>query len=83
MEMHDNLAYLEKIVNADLSVFFVDNSTLKIEQISQLCNDLGEVVEVFLESSTSVDLSDNHSLQFLKYTLPVLVEILIRRKSAR
>lgn len=83
MELHENLSYLDKIVASDLSVFFVENSTLKVEQIGQLCQDVGEVVDVFVESSTTVDMTDSHSLGFLKHTLPVIIEILLRRKSAR
>lgn len=81
--MQDNLSYLEQIVKSDLSVFFVESSTLKVEQISQLCNDIGEVLDVFLEASSAVDLTDANALGFLKQTLPVLIEILLRRKSVR
>jgi hypothetical protein len=52
-------------------------------QIIPLCANINRAVDFFLECQASIDFSSTTTTTFLRSTLPVLIEVLIRRTTLR
>jgi hypothetical protein len=52
-------------------------------QIIPLCANINRAVDFFLECQSSIDFSSTITTTFLRSTLPVLIEVLIRRTTLR
>lgn len=51
--------------------------------ICKLCSEINCSIDSFFDSPSTVDLSDASTINFLRSTLPILIEVLLRRKTLR
>lgn len=61
----------------------LDGSAANAHMIPKLCHDIIQIVEVVLDPDCDIDLSDRSTQDFLKITLPILSEALLRRNTRR
>jgi hypothetical protein len=55
-----------------------------VESITLLCHDIMVAIDKFIgQPQDCLDLSDDLSVQFLKKTLPIFIEIFLHRKNLR
>lgn len=55
-----------------------------VESIKLLCHDIMLAIDKFIgQAQDSLDYSDDISVQFLKKTLPILIEVFLHRKNLR
>ena len=52
-------------------------------QMIPLCADINRAIDFFLDFQLSIDFSSAIATTFLRSTLPILIEILIRRSTLR
>jgi hypothetical protein len=72
---------LNEFVSQDLSVYY--SGLHSKEQIASLFSDFSKSLEILLDPSRSTDLNETVTTVFLTETLPVLVELLIRKRPAK
>ena len=76
------LSKLEQISKKEVSNIF--NGTGESgSRICQLCFDISRAVDAFLDPNLSVDWTESESISFLRSSLPIFIEILIRRTTLR
>lgn len=76
------LEKLEEISRTEISNVF--NGTGDVGgRICDLCSDINKAIDIFIYPKLDIDLSDSATLTFLRSSLPILVEILVRRFTLR
>lgn len=79
MEVFDRLNTLAG--SGDLSDFYLGVcSPVEVEHVLQ---DLIEAINMLLDSTTTLDLTQSNTSLFLHSSLPILMELLLRKKSRR
>ena len=77
----NTLKKLDIIVKQEVSNVFYGVGEIG-GQICAICSEINRAIDCFLSNAT-VDLSDAIVVNFLKSTLPVLVEVFLRRSTLR
>ena len=76
------LEKLDEIARTEISSVF--NGTGDAGgRICDLCLDINKAIDMFIYPKSDIDLSDSATLTFLRSSLPILIEILIRRFTLR
>jgi hypothetical protein len=77
------LGKLERIAREEVGHLFFGEGLIS-EEVGQLCDDINSAIDNFLgQTLDATDLTDPNSLTFLKFTLPSLVEVFLRRQTLR
>ena len=80
----ESLRYLRDIVVSDIADLYQGIGAISDHAcVKSLCDDITNVIDSFIEKPQSFDLSDDECMSFLTRTLPVLVEVFLRRKSRK
>jgi hypothetical protein len=72
------LLHLEKVVSNELGDLFFCVGKVN-EQFSSICNDIQVITESMANQPQYYDLSQDHCVRFLTFTLPILIEAIIKR----
>lgn len=76
------LEKLDEISRSEISNVF--NGTGDVgSRICDLCSDINQAIDMFINPKSDIDLNDSATSTFLRSTLPILIEILIRRPTLR
>lgn len=75
----EHFARLNATAQSDLSGYF--SGTCPPSAFEDLCRDILKSLSYLLDPSEISDLDDAVIVQFLRSSLPVLVELILRRKS--
>lgn len=75
----EHFARLNTIAQSDLSGYFSGSCTSSV--FEDLCKDIMKSLSYLLDPSEVSDLDDSVIVQFLRGSLPILVELILRRKS--
>ena len=76
------LKKLDSIVKLELSNLFHGTGEMR-GQICTVCSEINRVLDSFRNNASVVDVSDAFVANFLKSTLPILVEVFLRRSTLR
>jgi hypothetical protein len=84
MNRKEDLIQLDILCKSDLSSFYYGYGKYTSQnQIGNICFMISNVVEYFLNENNVIDLRNSAVINFLRNTLPILTEVLLRRKNAR
>jgi hypothetical protein len=76
----DIISRLDRIVRAEIADLFQGNESVSAS-VPVICQDISSVLQTLFDQPELLDLSSETSVLFLKSTLPVLVEVIVRRKN--
>ena len=76
------LKKLDSIAKLDVSNLFHGAGEIG-GQICSVCSDINRALDSFRSNASVVDLNDAIVVNFLKSTLPILIEIFLRRSTLR
>jgi hypothetical protein len=76
----DIISRLDRIVRAEIADLFQGNESVSAS-VPAICQDISSVLQTLFDQPELLDLSSETSVLFLKSTLPVLVEVIVRRKN--
>ena len=89
-ELNVTIERLNIAVKSNLPNIFFSQSLTEIKpqldnyQILDICRDIVQVIEAFLdEGNNNIDIRQDNIHNFLKVTLPYLIEAIVRRKTLR
>lgn len=82
-ELEQQLVHLQHLVNDGLGNIFMGKGRVG-ESSDVICTEVFEIVEKFVDmKNVFIDLAKDIYMNFLKFTLPVLVETFLRRDTLR